>query len=103
MVDKDQKAKQFSTRVILTTYPGQSTVNPVELVWGEADPIKRGPVIVSRQASTISKRNAIGAHGGSYSTYFALANVCSSSAFTSTLTENMIGCWRYAIRLQTAV
>lgn len=30
-------------------------------------------VVVSRQASTIRRRNAIGAHGGSYSIYHALA------------------------------
>jgi len=29
--------------------------------------------VVSRQASTIRKRNAIGAHGGSYAIYHALA------------------------------
>jgi GTP cyclohydrolase II len=41
--------------------------------WGESDPSKRGPVVVSRQQSTIRRRNAIGAHGGSYSIYHALA------------------------------
>lgn len=30
-------------------------------------------VVVSRQASTIRKRNALGAHGGSYAIYHALA------------------------------
>jgi hypothetical protein len=30
-------------------------------------------VVVSRQSSTIRRRNAIGAHGGSYSVYHALA------------------------------
>ena len=30
-------------------------------------------VVVSRQSSTIRRRNAIGAHGGSYSIYHALA------------------------------
>jgi GTP cyclohydrolase II len=41
--------------------------------WGEEDPAKRGPVVVSRQPSTIRRRNAIGAHGGSYAIYHALA------------------------------
>ncbi|KAL3478155.1 GTP cyclohydrolase N terminal-domain-containing protein [Aspergillus californicus] len=60
-------------RIILTTYPGQSAVNPVPLQWGESDPEKRGPVLVSRHTSTLARRNAIGAHGGSYSVYNALA------------------------------
>jgi GTP cyclohydrolase II len=57
----------------LTTYPGQSVVDPIPLNWGAADPQERGPVLVSRSGKTLSKRNAIGAHGGSYSVYNALA------------------------------
>lgn len=57
----------------LTTYPGQSVVNPVSLNWGAADPAERGPVLVSRNTETLTKRNAIGAHGGSYCVYTALA------------------------------
>ncbi|KAJ4328473.1 hypothetical protein N0V84_001157 [Fusarium piperis] len=44
--------------------------------WGNSDPLKRGPIVVSRAASTIRRRNAVGAllaHGGSYSIYYALA------------------------------
>ena len=63
----------LTSKIILTSYPGQSGVDPISLNWGEADPAKRGPVIVGRGANTIRRRNAIGAHGGSYSTYFALA------------------------------
>ncbi|KAI0446616.1 GTP cyclohydrolase N terminal-domain-containing protein [Xylaria telfairii] len=62
----------FSSRIILTTYPKQIGINPVPLNWGAPGP-ERGPVVVSRSSSTIRKRNAIGAHGGSYSIYFALA------------------------------
>ena len=62
-----------SSKIILTTYPGQSGIDPVPLVWGHVDPIQRGPVIVSRGKSTVRRRNAIGAHGGSYSIYYALA------------------------------
>ncbi|KAF4126089.1 gtp cyclohydrolase [Geosmithia morbida] len=68
-----QAAKGYSNRIILTTYPGQSVVNPVDLVWGASDPQKRGPVLVSRNGETLARRNAIGAHGGSYSVYNALA------------------------------
>ncbi|PLN80041.1 uracil-regulated protein 1 [Aspergillus taichungensis] len=60
-------------RIILTTYPGQSVVDPVPLTWGAADPQERGPVLVSRATKSITRRNAIGAHGGSYSVYNALA------------------------------
>lgn len=63
----------YSGRVVLTTYPGQSVVNPLSLVWGAADPQERGPVVVSRSRSTFKYRNAIGAHGGSYAIYNALA------------------------------
>ncbi|KAK1835832.1 GTP cyclohydrolase N terminal-domain-containing protein [Podospora conica] len=63
----------FSSRIILTTYPKQIGIKPLPMEWGHADPLKRGPVTVSRNSSTIRKRNAIGAHGGSYSIYYALA------------------------------
>lgn len=62
--DHKQEGNLFSKRVILTTYPGQSNVKPIPIQWGAEDPLERGPIIVSRQASTISTRNAIGAHGG---------------------------------------
>jgi GTP cyclohydrolase II len=68
--------RRFSTgtsKIILTSYPGQSGVDPIPFRWGNPDPILRGPVVVSRNPSTIRRRNAIGAHGGSYSIYFALA------------------------------
>ncbi|KAK8041162.1 hypothetical protein PG994_014169 [Apiospora phragmitis] len=63
----------FTSRIILTTYPKQIGIDPIPLKWGAADPKERGPVVVSRASSTIGKRNAVGAHGGSYSIYFALA------------------------------
>ncbi|KAI4135408.1 MAG: hypothetical protein LQ347_000701 [Umbilicaria vellea] len=68
-------ARRSSTtsRIILTTYPGQSGIDPLAMAWGHTDPMQRGPVVVSRSQSTIRRRNAIGAHGGSYSIYHALA------------------------------
>jgi hypothetical protein len=63
----------FTSRIVLTTYPKQIGVKPFPMEWGHPDPQVRGPVTVSRAASTIGKRNAIGAHGGSYSIYYALA------------------------------
>ncbi|KAI9795543.1 MAG: Uracil-regulated protein 1 [Candelina submexicana] len=73
-----------TSRIILTTYPGQAGIDPIILNWGHKDPIQRGPVVVSRSQSTLRRRNevgglpkpllvAIGAHGGSYSIYHALA------------------------------
>ncbi|KAL8707854.1 MAG: hypothetical protein Q9220_007208 [cf. Caloplaca sp. 1 TL-2023] len=62
-----------SSRIILTTYPGQSGIDPIIMNWGHFDPSQRGPVVVSRSHSTVRRRNAIGAHGGSYSVYHALA------------------------------
>ncbi|KAJ9642904.1 Uracil-regulated protein 1 [Coniosporium tulheliwenetii] len=62
-----------SSKIILTSYPGQSGVDPLPMDWGNKDPNLRGPVVVSRHPSTIKRRNAIGAHGGSYAIYHALA------------------------------
>ncbi|KZF23830.1 hypothetical protein L228DRAFT_246679 [Xylona heveae TC161] len=66
-------SKRFGSRVILTTYPKQSGVEPYPLNWAAEDPDERGPVIVSRYGKTMKYRNAIGAHGGSYMIYNALA------------------------------
>ncbi|KAG2187734.1 hypothetical protein INT44_005424 [Umbelopsis vinacea] len=63
----------YSQRVILTTYPGQHGIHPVALNWGASDPQKRGPVVASRHPGSIKLRNAIGAYGGSYCVYRALA------------------------------
>ncbi|KAH3079444.1 Uracil-regulated protein 1, partial [Aspergillus fumigatus] len=63
----------YSKHIVLTTYPGQSGIDPVPLVWGAPDAKSRGPVIVTRSAGMLKRRNAIGAHGGSYSIYNALA------------------------------
>ncbi|KAG0175548.1 Uracil-regulated protein 1 [Apophysomyces sp. BC1034] len=63
----------YPQRVILTTYPGQHGILPIPLNWGSSDPETRGPVIASRHGDSIKKRNAIGAYGGSYCIYRALA------------------------------
>ncbi|KAK5064939.1 putative GTP cyclohydrolase [Exophiala bonariae] len=68
-----RKSSSAISRIILTTYPGQSGIDPIPLEWGQEDPTKRGPIVVSRHYNTIRRRNAIGAHGGSYSIYHALA------------------------------
>ncbi|KAI9683134.1 MAG: Uracil-regulated protein 1 [Trizodia sp. TS-e1964] len=60
------------SRIILTTYPGRSGTDPLAMNWGHKEAIHRGPVVVSRRHGTLKRRNAIGAHGGSYSIYYAL-------------------------------
>ncbi|KAI9139144.1 GTP cyclohydrolase N terminal-domain-containing protein [Paraphysoderma sedebokerense] len=64
---------QYSSRVILTTYPGQVGIKPLTLKWGAADPKVRGPIVASRHPNSIRIRNSIGAHGGSYCIYHALS------------------------------
>ncbi|KAF1796851.1 GTP cyclohydrolase N terminal-domain-containing protein [Mucor lusitanicus] len=66
-------SSMYPSRVILTTYPGQHGIKPLSLNWGAQDPKARGPIVASRHAESIKKRNAIGAYGGSYCIYRALA------------------------------
>ena len=46
-----------TSRIILTTYPGQAGIDPLVMNWGHPDPAQRGPVVVSRSRSTIRHRN----------------------------------------------
>jgi hypothetical protein len=69
----EPKKELYPSRVILTTYPGQTGIKPVDMDWGAEDPQKRGPVVASRHPDSIKQRNAIGAFNGSYSVYKALA------------------------------
>jgi hypothetical protein len=69
----DSKDALYPNRIVLTTYPGGANVNPIPLNWGAASAEKRGPIIASRHPQSLSLRNSIGAHGGSYSIYRALA------------------------------
>lgn len=55
----------------LTTHDGQFGSNPIPVNWGDSDPRKRGPVIATVKHG--GQRNAIGAHGGGYCIYTALA------------------------------
>ncbi|PYI05355.1 aldolase [Aspergillus sclerotiicarbonarius CBS 121057] len=64
---------RYSKHIVLTTYPGQSGIDPIPLEWGASDAKSRGPVVVSRSSALLKRRNAMGAHGGSYSIYNALA------------------------------
>ncbi|KAL8861348.1 MAG: hypothetical protein Q9178_002220 [Gyalolechia marmorata] len=52
-------ATSLSSRIILTTYPGQSGIDPIAMKWGHHDQLERGPVVVSRSQSTIRRRNGM--------------------------------------------
>ncbi|KAG6018026.1 hypothetical protein E4U54_007434 [Claviceps lovelessii] len=75
----------LTSRIVLTTYPKQTGIEPIAMHWGDPDPRKRGPVVVSRSPSTIRRRNVFESatsseamltnsiSGGSYAIYYALA------------------------------
>ncbi|RKO88406.1 GTP cyclohydrolase N terminal-domain-containing protein [Blyttiomyces helicus] len=65
--------RSMSPPIILTTYPGQVGIAPIPITWGAEDPQVRGPIVASRNPASLKQRNAIGAHGGAYSIYRALA------------------------------
>lgn len=71
--DKEREKNLYPSRVMLTTYPDQYGISPYTLNWGATDATSRGPVVCSRLPSSIKRRNAIGAHSGSYSIYRALS------------------------------
>jgi hypothetical protein len=48
-----------TSKIILTSYPGQSGVDPLPMDWGHKDPAVRGPVVVSRHPNTIRRRNGM--------------------------------------------
>src|ERR1044072_7423204 len=60
-----------SGHIRLTSHPGSRAPARFPLRWGAATAEERGPVIATVNAG--AHRNAIGAHGGSYSIYRALA------------------------------
>ena len=61
-----------STHIRLTSHPEPNTgTSRFPIRWGAGDPKERGPVIGS--VTNPADRNVIGAHGGSYSLYRALA------------------------------
>lgn len=48
-----------TSKIILTSYPGQAGVDPLPMDWGHKDFAVRGPVVVSRHPSTIRRRNGM--------------------------------------------
>lgn len=59
------------SHIRLTSHPGHRTPGRFPIKWGAATARERGPVIGT--VTSAGDRNAIGAHGGSYSLYRALA------------------------------
>jgi GTP cyclohydrolase II len=57
--------------IVLTSHPARFGPKPIPIDWGNADPLKRGPIIGS--LTTTAHRNAIGSHAGAYGVYRALA------------------------------
>ncbi len=55
----------------LRVLPSTIQQHPLPIRWGQLNPLKRGPLLTNLAHST--QRNAIGAHGGSYSVYRAIA------------------------------
>ncbi|HEV2530794.1 GTP cyclohydrolase II [Phenylobacterium sp.] len=60
-----------TSHIRLTSHPGTGSQSRFPIHWGAADAKARGPVIATVNAG--ADRNAIGAHGGAYSVYRALA------------------------------
>jgi len=64
-------AKHSSGHIRLTSHSGGSKAHRFPITWGAPTALGRGPVIGSTTARSV--RNVIGAHGGAYSIYRALA------------------------------
>jgi GTP cyclohydrolase II len=60
-----------TSHVRLTSHPGGGAPSRFPIQWGAPSAAERGPVVATVNAG--SDRNAIGAHGGAYSIYRALA------------------------------
>ncbi|MGI9449408.1 MAG: GTP cyclohydrolase II [Geminicoccaceae bacterium] len=60
-----------SRHIVLTSHPRSGGLKPSKVDWGAADAGTRGPVIGT--VTDPARRNAIGAHSGSYALYRALA------------------------------
>ena len=57
MPKRRESTSTKTSKIILTSYPGQAGVDPLPMEWGAKDPNARGPVVVSRHPSTIRRRN----------------------------------------------
>ena len=69
-----------SGHIRLNTHPGAGAATRFPIHWGAPTAEERGPIIGTVNAG--SDRNAIGAHGGAYSLYRALAITSGGSVDT---------------------
>lgn len=53
------RRSSLSSKITLTSYPGQAGVDSIPLHWGNSDPSVRGPVVVGRGPGTIGRRNGM--------------------------------------------
>jgi GTP cyclohydrolase II len=60
-----------TSHIRLTSHPGAGAASRFPIHWGAKTAAERGPVVATVNAG--ADRNAIGAHGGAYSVYRALA------------------------------
>ena len=54
-----KQSSSFTSKIVLTSHPGQAGVDPLPMNWGDHNPDQRGPVVVSRHKSTIRRRNGM--------------------------------------------
>jgi GTP cyclohydrolase II len=57
--------------IVLTSHPGRRSDKAPPVLWGDADPQQRGPLIAT--LTDPARRNVVGAHSGAYAVYRALA------------------------------
>jgi GTP cyclohydrolase II len=67
----EQSAISKPNHIVLTSHPNRFGPKPTAISWGDANPLKRGPVVATLTNS--AHRNVIGTHSGSYALYRALA------------------------------
>lgn len=60
-----------SKHIVLTSHTPRGAAQLFPIHWGDADPVRRGPIIAT--VTNPSTRNAIGTHSGSYSVYLAVS------------------------------
>ena len=63
--------KSTAKHIVLTSHPGKAAKDILPIAWGQADPLKRGPIVGT--LTNPQHRNVIGTHSGSYAVYRALA------------------------------
>src|SRR5881397_3969264 len=70
-LEKTSMSANRTSHIRLTSHPGAGTASRFPIHWDAKTARQRGPVVATPNAG--ADRNAIGAHGGAYSIYRALA------------------------------